>query len=178
VPAGVDPVTGEVLEEAVEAPVSAQEVSEVPETALEPQNVVQAAVEAPVETVLEDVDLETEVTFDDIEWDTEPVEKELQNIIEEEGARDMTDKEFADWFDAASEIEKDVAAYGHVYKKFDSLAKVVLVAQESTKDAYDWCANSAQRYTYAAENISYDGPAREKKELVKASSNDFMDADW
>lgn len=174
VPAGIDPLTGEVLEEAVDAPESTQEVSEESEPALEDEKAVEPVVEAPEELPAVNVDEteEDDIDLDEIEWDTE-----LANITEKE-AVDMTEKEFADWYDTASDLEKDVAAYGHVYKKFDALAMVVLVAQESVKDEYNWCLNASQRYTYAAMNVSYDGPGREKKELVKASSNDLMDQDW
>lgn len=159
-----DPKTGEVLEEAVEASESVSEeteASEDQEVMVEAENATQSLVGA------SEADVEVDAS-DLADWEED---------IKEEA--DMTDEEFRAWFEGASQVEQDVAFYGLNYKKFDALAKVVLVAQEAAKDEYDeWGTNSAFRYTYAEQAVSYNGPARQQKELVKAGSSDLMDQEW
>lgn len=98
-----------------------------------------------------------------------PVEEEARPAAE-----DITMDDFLAWAEEASEEEQLVAAYGLEYKKYDALQKVILVAEESKKPEYDWCNNEAQRYTYAEQNVSYDGPGRKS---AVASINDSL-GEW
>lgn len=95
-------------------------------------------------------------------------------VEEEAAAEDITMDDFLAWAEEASEEEQLVAAYGLEYKKYDALQKVILVAEESKKPEYDWCNNEAQRYTYAEQNVSYDGPGRKS---AVASINDSL-GEW
>jgi hypothetical protein len=89
-------------------------------------------------------------------------------------AEDITMDDFLAWAEEASEEEQLVAVYGLEHKKYDALQKVILVAEESKKPEYDWCNNEAQRYTYAEQNVSYDGPGRKS---AVASINDSL-GEW
>lgn len=87
--------------------------------------------------------------------------------------RDISLEEFLDWAESASEEEQNVAAYGLEYKQYDALAKVILVAKESTKSEYDEWTTVSHKYNYAAQNVTYDGPGRTKSE-----ASNPIDEEW
>lgn len=89
---------------------------------------------------------------------------------------DISFEEFLEWAETASEPEQEIAAYGLEYKKYDALAKVILVAKESTKAEYDEWTSFSHKYTYAEQNVNYDGPGRKTSASV-ASNNDIL-GEW
>jgi hypothetical protein len=124
---------------------------------------------------------DTSPSLDDIEkfWESTLVVNEVSSApaAREEGPaqeEDMTMDSFLDWAESASEEEQEVAAYGLECKRYDALNKVVLVAKESTKPEYDRWTTLAHKYTYAEQNVSYDGPGRKS---AVASINDAL-GEW
>lgn len=106
----------------------------------------------------------------DLSWETD---KESRPAAEKE----MTEDLFVEWFEKASDEEKDIAAYGYEHRKRDALAKIVLVAEEVVRGDYEEWPNPTLKYTYAEKNVSYDGPGRKTAEPVK-KNDDFMEMDW
>lgn len=130
--------TGEIIEP--EAPVSPSEetrVSEEPEVITVPENPIVGQDEAILshEDELSDEDVQA-IIDEDIEFGIE------------EKTNPMA------WFDELEGVEKDLAAFGLLYKKRDGAGRIRAVALEGAKEEYnDWGDNMNMRYSYASMNV-------------------------
>ncbi|MFD8618281.1 hypothetical protein [Streptomyces sp. NPDC059513] len=146
VPANVNPLTGEIEEEASESLSDVSGALEVTPIVVEAETAVQGFLEVP----------ETELP-----------------AVEVEEKEPLTADQFFDWFDGASELGQDLAYYGFQHMKHDAYEKVILVATEGQKEQYnEWGELHHLRYFYAAKNVEYDGPARNKKSPALVGAED------
>lgn len=146
--------TGEIIED--ESPVSPSEelvVSEEPVVISVPENPIVGQDEVP-ESPEEDFVIEL------------LSDEEVQAVIDEDiefGIEEV--KNPMAWFEELDGMEKDVAAFGLMYKKRDGVGRIRAVAHEASLSEYDeWGDNLNMRYTYAGFNVD-----------VPASNNDVTD---
>jgi len=95
--------------------------------------------------------------------------------------RDITIEEFIAQLETMTEEEQNVAAYGFEYKSSHALQQILLVAKESTKPEYDMWKTESHKYSYAADNVGYEGPGRNKKEQPVSAGHATgynLDEEW
>lgn len=160
-PEGIDPLTGEILEEATESLSEVSSVLEVPETVEEPETAVQSLSEASERRLAK---YKAQV----VETPAVVEESQKEEAVEIEG---MTMDDFLAWTDELSELGQDLAYHGLNRRSRDSFEFIVATVLEGLNEKHDeWGNNVNMRYTYAQKEVVFEGVktrAAKKKELVE-----------
>lgn len=158
VPEGIDPLTGEILEEASESLSKETVTLEDTETVEEPETAVQSLTEASQERLAK---YRNKVTIT-------PVKEEVKEEEQMEAVA-VTLEDFLKWTDELSELGQDLAYHGLVRKTNNSFEFIMAVVLEGLNEKHDeWGSNVNMRYTYAEKGVAFDGNRfrAKKKELV------------